>query len=472
MKNISIADLNKIILSSKIPNNNITVIESRNFLDTLNHLSNKPTRTVHCITDKIDYEEKEEKIYFFSVLKKIIPESDNKNIKVFYSLLAEYQNLIDRDYAFEYRDSLTQNLILQIVKIMNSVLKDKIVYFEFSNIIHLDTTSFYIIRKIIDEPSSFGYVFLFQYDFIIEKGKKNKELFNKFCHKLRALLEIIVMIKEWTKAHYLIDKLLKIKKNIKDKKLLGQIYFRAGMVMHRRGLIENSKKYYLLSYKYFVEVNDNDNTIKALNNLGNIYILLENYSAARDNFKKALELSEENQEDYSLGVTYGSMGKVQLKLGNRIEAIDYLKKSRLYSARSGFFYNAQIIYGLIGDAYYYLKDYSQALKYYKDALFFSKLENHKIDEGENLMRIGRIQLTRGILTKETLNYFIEAEKILKKIDYKYGLIFLYECIGNYYSKTKESVDARKYYEKSVYFAEMINNKKMQKKIGEKIKRLK
>ncbi len=380
--------------------------------------------------------------------------------------------MISKNYEFEYRDNITQKFVIRIINVLDKIFVNQIVFFEFNSILDIDLLSFNIIRKIIDEPVSYNYIFMFSYNCVFEKVKNSSEIYIIYAQKIRLILEIVIIQNEWTKAQYLINKLLNIKRKIKNKRLLGQIYFRAGMVSHRKGLLFQSKKYYLLSKKNFEEIEDEDNLIKALNNLGNIYILQEEYAIARDILKKSLALSEYKQEDYSLAVTYGMMGKALMKLGNFTEAVDYLKKSRLYTARSGFFYNVHVIYGLLGDAYYYLKNFTLAMEFFETALYFSRLENIKIDEGENLMRIGKTFSAIGNNPVSANEYFALAEKIFNHIDYKYGFIFLYEAWGNHSTRLKNYSDAQNFYYKSCEIARNLRNKKMLIKLQQKIKNLK
>ncbi|HPG31446.1 MAG TPA: tetratricopeptide repeat protein [bacterium] len=469
MTNITYSKLKKIVGWAKVPGNDITIIESFGFKEFLSGTKKKLSSGIIKIDDsEFGFSDR---FGILDIFKNLGTKSDDKNLLTKIEWLSsQLKDLSGTLKNSDYKTPLIQNLLNQSADAINEISTGKIILFEFNEFYKLDLFSYFIFRYLIDETVSFDYAFIFNHSNKFSVTSK-KISYDDYNEKLFYILEYAITLKLWAKSAALVEKLLKLNRYTLNEQLKGRIFFKSAMVYVRRGLMKKAENYYLLSKQIFKKIGDSENWIKSTNSLGNIYITLEKYSEASDLFKQALSLSEEKQEDYSLSVIYGSMGNVQLKLENYGEAIDYLYKSLIFSARGGLFHNVQLVYGFLGEAYLGLHNYKKALYFFKTAYKFSCLEKSQINQGNNTMRIGKLYEIIGDIN-QCKDYYKKTLTIFKKINYLYGLMFLYDNYGDLYYKIKNKKFAEKYYESGLNISAELENKKMSKVIQTKIELLK
>ncbi len=138
------------------------------------------------------------------------------------------------------------------------------------------------------------------------------------------------------------------------------------------------------------------------NNIGEIFLKIQNYKDASPYFTKAYILFLEQDDYYSAAFCLGNIAAIKRSQGNYDEAIkDYLDNVRFYLEKENW-EDMAITYNSISDIYWTIEEYKKAKDYISMAL--STIENYRSDmEGPSSIYI------TDIYTMASKIYFYEKE---------------------------------------------------------------
>ena len=151
--------------------------------------------------------------------------------------------------------------------------------------------------------------------------------------------------------------------------------------------------------------------------LANVFLQIRDFSGAESHFAKAL--SFRNIANHPLLHANVYTGLWQLYWNRGIDdTVDYFQRKALdiYNANK----NDRKISGEIAKGFLKVEDFQQALNFYQASLDFQRESGTIKEVADDLKNIGEIYLTKKI-GASALNYFLEAEKIYKKLKNKIAL---------------------------------------------------
>lgn len=178
-------------------------------------------------------------------------------------------------------------------------------------------------------------------------------------------------------------------------------YTVCGIVNKNKGFYVTALDNYLKASKISLELKDQGRYSAALNNIGIIYILQENYSKAIYYFNKSLEIEENRKDPLQKSIRYFNLGDCYKELSKYNEAIGFYTNSLLIENKLK--NKIGIIYAQLGLAEVYLStkriaDAEQAL-----------LEIDKIKEAFDIESKVLFLRMNGLLSKKK-NQFEVSEK--------------------------------------------------------------
>ncbi len=196
---------------------------------------------------------------------------------------------------------------------------------------------------------------------------------------------------------------------------------------------EESIKEFEHYQKISLNIDDHQNAGSAINNIGNVYIELGNYSKALGCYNDALEERKKAGDKNNIAQSYNNIGYLYKEIGDYDKAIEnILTALRIYDDQkdeNGIAYCNTflgIIYGM-------KRDYPQALKYHTLALGIEQKINDKNAEGISLQSMASIYADQKRFD-EALNYYSKASDIYKTIGDKRQIASVSESIGLLYFK--------------------------------------
>lgn len=149
-----------------------------------------------------------------------------------------------------------------------------------------------------------------------------------------------------------ISKLIIEKSNKKPSIYLINAYTVCGIINKNKGFYVTALDNYLKASKISLELKDQGRYSAALNNIGIIYILQENYSKAIYYFNKSLEIEEKRKDPLQKSIRYFNLGDCYKELGKYNEAIGFYTNSLLIENKLK--NKVGIIYAQLGLAEVYL----------------------------------------------------------------------------------------------------------------------
>ncbi|QOD59945.1 tetratricopeptide repeat protein [Polaribacter haliotis] len=194
------------------------------------------------------------------------------------------------------------------------------------------------------------------------------------------------------------------------------------------------------------------------NSIGNIYILLEQYSLAENSFKKAIEIAEKSGNKWSLSINNENIAKVKEAQDSLDLAILYTQKALTIDKSINNHYGRMICYNRLGKLHIKKGDYSKAKEFLEEAVPIAK-------SVKNQYYIALINNNLGWVATKTKNYAKAKEhfkislEIAEKRNYKTALTEIYTNYSEYNQLTGNYQEALKYYKKYTSISnELLNDK--------------
>ncbi|MFX0092624.1 MAG: tetratricopeptide repeat protein, partial [Candidatus Hodarchaeota archaeon] len=177
---------------------------------------------------------------------------------------------------------------------------------------------------------------------LLEKGlDQARRLKDQYCEAL-LLHTLALVTEESEKILKLLDRAIRIRRNIGDKGgLVGSINNKA-IVYHERGALAQALQLYSQCLAIEEEMGNKSGKAGSLNNIGIIYHTWGKLDQAEDYYRRTTELGEE-MGDYEIqGIGFMNLAELQEEQGNYEKALEYLHESDKRWAEIGLGGNIEI----------------------------------------------------------------------------------------------------------------------------------
>lgn len=203
------------------------------------------------------------------------------------------------------------------------------------------------------------------------------------------------------------------------------------------------------------------------NSIGNIYLLLNQYSLAEQSFKKAIEIAQKSGNKWSISINNENIAKVKEAQSNIDEAINYTKKALEIDKSINNHYGRMICYNRLGRLYIKKGDYKIAKEYLEEAVPIAKSvkNNYYISLINN--NLGWASTKTNDFSKAK-NYFNKSIEIAEKRNYKTALTEIYGNLSEYNFLKRNYKEALEYQKKKDEVYKELNNQKTAKYVNDLI----
>ncbi len=260
---------------------------------------------------------------------------------------------------------------------------------------------------------------------------RNKDKF----HQLKALTTLAdILFRKYSLDSALIlnRKALLLAGYLNDTHTPVTILNQIGLVYWKKGNYKKAEKYYLRSIK----INDYKIPLelsKSYNYLGLIYWKLSGYSKSLDYFLKSLKIKKQLGNKYEVALTLNNISNVFNIVNDSKSAIDYARKALKISNELNDDYIKSRAYQNLGVSFLGKKEYMTALKYFNRAIGIRKKINIKNGLAYSHLKRGDVYFEINQLTEAEKDYKA-ALQIMKKIKDDYGIASAYLSLGKIYGK--------------------------------------
>lgn len=211
---------------------------------------------------------------------------------------------------------------------------------------------------------------------------------------------------------------IKIKENARDLKGLAKSYNNLANIYHF--ILNNNDKamlYYQKSLNLNRPLNKHLEMAGTINNIGNVYVHINEYDTAICKFYEALEIYESLDNQEGVGETFENIGITYNKCNKRDQALYYLRKSE--SVRQNINTEEQLgnVYNSLGSNYFYNSKYDSAIIEYERAFAVAQKTNDKLLKKKILLGLATTYATIGEFKKAynlELEYLTCAKSLLNK----------------------------------------------------------
>ncbi len=276
---------------------------------------------------------------------------------------------------------------------------------------------------------------------------------------------------------------LKLARTIKDVGVEVLSLNMLGVSYRRQGDMRNAINYHQASLSKAKQIKnptiDNRRSIGiAQNSIGNIYLVLRQYSLALIEFEKAIQIQKELQDKRGLAINYQNTGFAQENLMLLDEAEENYKKSLALDEEINSTIGKIVCYNSLSSIYIKKKNYEKALKNIEKILPAAISYDNKYYLGRTYNTMGEVllKLARYDESKKFLN---DALAISREAGHKKNEIRSLYLISEFYDRTKDVEQAYAFYRKASiaekrtqddqsisYVSNLISKHNMQSKINE------
>lgn len=251
----------------------------------------------------------------------------------------------------------------------------------------------------------------------LKKNPTDEDLLEKYYVSNFNYLEILEKLYELEKTKEILDKLLRVSKDLNDPIKISDIYLKLAKFEHLKGEFSKGKTLLEKSLKLKEEANDLVGMALAYRILGNFNLDNKFYLEALKHYKKSLELAQKIGDQNLICTSIGSVGIMYDALGNFEKAKEYLNQS------------------------------------YKIA--------YQIDNKETLIttafNLGNLEARLGYFEKSIL-ILEEGLKVVKQVDSKREEVNALDMLAETYKNIGNFSAAREKLEKAISLATEIGNK--------------
>lgn len=202
---------------------------------------------------------------------------------------------------------------------------------------------------------------------------------------------------------------------------------------------------------------DKQEEATALNNLGNVYYVLADYSKALEHYRRALEFYEEIGNKADAAMATCNMGNIYQDLSDYAKALEYYSCALKLNEELDNKVGMAMDIGNIGTLYYSLLDYPKALKYYSRALVFDEELGDKRGVARHTGNIGAVYSKISDYQK-ALEYYGRALALYEELGLYSGVADNTGNIGNIHYSLLNYPEALKYYSRAWDLHKELGNK--------------
>ncbi len=218
----------------------------------------------------------------------------------------------------------------------------------------------------------------------------------------------------------------------------GLIEIQKGTEEHSKGCYKRALKYFYNAYQIFSLLDETETLSVTLNNIGNSYMAIDEYTKAHIFFDAAINNYEKMDDDKSASEVLKNKAIAEINLKNYDSAInllqlakaknkenilidnyiakayieknDYKKAEEILSSIYKKNEESAVINSNMGNLYIGKKEYEKALSFYEKALKKDKEENIYIGTAQDLYNIAKTHLALKN-TSQSINFFLRSAKV-------------------------------------------------------------
>jgi tetratricopeptide (TPR) repeat protein len=146
---------------------------------------------------------------------------------------------------------------------------------------------------------------------------------------------------------------------------LGELYLCLGTAFYRKGDYAHAVDNYERALTSFEELGLKEASVRALDELGRVYLERGHYFRAARYLYKALEIRRRLHDVAGLCTSYDQLALVYLRSGDDLKAIENLNRTLLLRERTGDFAGLNPTLATLGDLYQRLGNYERSIFYFK-----------------------------------------------------------------------------------------------------------
>ncbi|MBI5916924.1 MAG: tetratricopeptide repeat protein [Bacteroidetes bacterium] len=188
----------------------------------------------------------------------------------------------------------------------------------------------------------------------------NQGLFKEALKSMKTAME------EVQKTHFEGDKL---------KKKVAYTKHNIGVCYQNLGKLDKALNYYYQSFKDKEDIADYEGMGISFNQIGNIFLLKEDYEEALTNYHQSLIIKHQLQNKRGAAATYMQLGVTYTKIGNFEEAEHYYVEALEFFRESGNIYNIILALTNIGHLKYELQQFEEAAAITLQANYLEQMHN-------------------------------------------------------------------------------------------------
>lgn len=209
--------------------------------------------------------------------------------------------------------------------------------------------------------------------------------------------------------------------------------------------------------KFALKINNKKWQSKALNVLGNVFIMKSEYKKAFDYFQKCLVLAKELKDKKGIAAVYNNMGLINGNLGNYLTAIKYYQMTLSIDEELREQKNIAGSYLNIGTIYSSLENFEKAIEYFNKSLKINEKLDNKPTMALAYSNIGSA-LSNQNKIQQAIEYLKKSISIREILNDKQGLATSYNTMGHICMKEAKYKEALAYYNKSIQLQQELGDK--------------
>ena len=261
-------------------------------------------------------------------------------------------------------------------------------------------------------------IITFSQDLLIDSLKNAAQKEHNITDKIDLLISLskAYPADSVSQAISIANKALTLASQTDDNLRKGSLHLLLGDLAMQMDSINKAEEEYKLAVKYLNETEATDLKVRAMTSLGNRYVEKESYPDAMDQYLKGISILEKNNpETKLLANLYNNLGVVYLDMNNPKKALDLYSKALLLFEKFGDTMNVAGATTNIGSIYIQLGNYDIARDYYKNGLrLFEKISN-KAGQAHALFKLGLLEEAQQNNDK-ALSYLLQSAAIQKEVE--------------------------------------------------------
>ena len=184
------------------------------------------------------------------------------------------------------------------------------------------------------------------------------------------------------------------------------------------------------------------------NSIGNIYLALQQYDLAINQFNKSLKIEEKMNNKLGLAINYHNIGYAEEAKGNIDAALANYKKSLNYNNEIDSEIGRVICYNSLGDIYLKKKNYKDAEPIIKDALKKALILKDQYYIASSYINLGQLEIELKKLSSSE-KHLKKALEIANIYNLKSSIVESSKLLSQINQKNKKYKTALNYYQKAM-----------------------